>query len=115
MVLPLILGAVGLADTLAMGYSWLTKGELYGLDYYVTGHDLLGEALDMIWPSPDATAQAAEPAAVGPDSLVVAALLVAGCAVAIVVLRGLRQARLKRQARAWRAHRRKCKPRRRSR
>lgn len=95
MVLPLILGAVGLADTLVMGYSWLTRGELYGLDYYVTGHDLLGEALDIIWPSPDGAAQAAEPAAAGPESAVMAGMLVAACAVAILVLRGLRRARLR--------------------
>lgn len=44
-----ILPILGVADLAAMGYSYITKGTFYGIDYYLTGHDIVGEGVDWIF------------------------------------------------------------------
>jgi len=105
MVLP-ILAALTIADTLAMGYSLLTKGELYGIDYYVTGHDIMGDVLDWIWPTEESAAEpVADSWAFSADMLVMTIVGVMALAVLILVLRKARQHHQRAQAAAYRRQR----------
>jgi len=44
-----ILAIIAVVDAVAMGYSYYTCGELYGLDYYLLGHDYVGEGIDYVF------------------------------------------------------------------